>query len=179
MGNRGGGPDLLAGESLAARRDFRYKAERGFTLYMVTIIEIYSVKPASLGGMIGGNMWAIKCTAELLQTSINDGNMDSWTSFLPYAIAGCAIFCAMYSLTFLDKGLREYDALFMVPLFEGSVIVSGALSGMIVLDESSRIEQHEVALYIVGIFVVIFGIIITHHETFSTPIQAAYSSTKG
>jgi hypothetical protein len=30
-------------------RDFRYKTERGFTLYMVTVIEICSVRPACTG----------------------------------------------------------------------------------------------------------------------------------
>lgn len=71
----------------------------------------------------------------LLRASL-EGTPDIWNQWLPYATAAVAIVIAVTNVTFLTKGMQENEALFMVTIFEGSMIVANALSGVVKTDRA-------------------------------------------
>lgn len=121
-----------------------------------------TIRGLSLGmtaGSIAGNMFCVKATVEIVEFSIRNETGEPWTHWLPYVCLAGAIFFALSNVVFLTKGMQEYEALFMVALFEGSMIVSGCISGSIVLLELKDLEDYQIAMYIVGVFGVVCGLV--------------------
>merc|ERR1719171_576411 len=71
-----------------------------------------------MGGTIAGNMFCVKSIAELIKGSIVNGSAEAWTHPLTYGLIVGAIFFALTNVIFLTKGMKEYEALFMVTVYE-------------------------------------------------------------
>ena len=59
---------------------------------------------------------------------------------------------------FIAQGLREFESLFMVTVFEGSMIVSGCFCGVLVLREFDDAEWWRIIGFGVCVVVVVLGI---------------------
>jgi uncharacterized membrane protein len=110
-----------------------------------------------MGGTIAGNMFCVKATVELIKTSIIYEPGEVWGHWLPYCVFAGAIFFAVSNVWFLTTGLREYEALFMVTVYEGSMIVANSLSGCIVLSELDNEPWTRTLGYGICIAIVILG----------------------
>mmetsp|Transcript_105807 Transcript_105807/g.207525 ORF Transcript_105807/g.207525 Transcript_105807/m.207525 type:complete len:544 (-) Transcript_105807:380-2011(-) len=119
-----------------------------------------AIRGISLGctaGTIAGNMFCVKAAIELIQRSIEYGEGEIWTHWLPYALVFGAIFFAVSNVIYMTKGLQEYEALFMVTIYEGSMIVSGCISGSVVLLDQRGLEAWRIGLYFFSVLIVVAG----------------------
>mmetsp|Transcript_20634 Transcript_20634/g.57465 ORF Transcript_20634/g.57465 Transcript_20634/m.57465 type:complete len:426 (-) Transcript_20634:176-1453(-) len=119
------------------------------------------VRGLSLGmtaGSIAGNMFCVKAFVEVVQASIAKGKAEYWLDWLPYVLFAGALFFATSNLYFLTKAMKEYEALFMGAVFEGSLIVSACISGCVVFDELKGMLWWEIMLYWIAVLVIIGGI---------------------
>lgn len=122
-----------------------------------------AIRGISLGctaGTIAGNMFCVKAAIELIQYSLHNTDTDGgdvWLHWLPYAMLAGAAFFAVTNVIYMTKGLQEYEALFMVTVYEGSMIVSGCISGAIVLMDLRGLEAWRVVLYTLGVLVIMAG----------------------
>jgi len=118
-------------------------------------------------GSIAGNMFCVKAAVELIETSIWNNDGEPWRHWITYALLLGAAFFALTNLHFLTRGLLEYEALFMVTVYEGSMIVANCISAAVVLQELGSLEPWRVALYVLSVFLVCFGMfVICYGETF-------------
>lgn len=86
-------------------------------------------------GSIAGNMFCVKAFVELVISSFNGQAAEIWTHWLPYVLLLGAVFFALSNLYFLTQAMREYEAIFMGAVFEGSLVVAASVSGCIVFRE--------------------------------------------
>ena len=92
----------------------------------------------ALGGSFAGNMFTTKAVVEMADCfrdydrSVEEIEGCSPNPFLgptPYPFASVSMACACISLYLLAVGLRDFEALYMITVFEGFMIIFGALSG--------------------------------------------------
>jgi len=69
-----------------------------------------------------------------------------------------SLFTASTSLFMLGWGLRRYEALYMITVFEGFMIISGAISGNLVMDERAGQSAPLLVLYALSICVILAGL---------------------
>merc|ERR1719387_1612159 len=127
-------------------------------------------------GTIAGNMFCVKAVAELIKASIRDKSGEVWAHWLPWVILLGAIIFALSNLQFMERGMREYEALFMATLFEGSLIVSGCVSGIVVLREFDNLPVFQICSYFACISLIVAGIT-TLYKGESARAKAAMKST--
>lgn len=60
--------------------------------------------------------------------------------FPSYIIGGFALLVILGQLFPLNKGLKYYDALLMLPLYQGSFIIIGSVSGILFFEEYKKLE---------------------------------------
>merc|ERR1719201_1755107 len=84
--------------------------------------------------------------------------MAVWADWISWLVVFAAIFFAVSNVVFMTKGLKEYQALFMVTLFEGSMIVSNALSACIVLGELDEKGIGRIVWYSCCILTIVFAL---------------------
>eukprot|EP00747_Dinoflagellata_sp_TGD_P191273 gnl/TRDRNA2_/TRDRNA2_54425_c0_seq1.p1 gnl/TRDRNA2_/TRDRNA2_54425_c0~~gnl/TRDRNA2_/TRDRNA2_54425_c0_seq1.p1 ORF type:complete len:467 (-),score=81.27 gnl/TRDRNA2_/TRDRNA2_54425_c0_seq1:9-1409(-) len=119
------------------------------------------VRGVSLGataGTIAGNMFCAKITVESVEMSIRHESGDIWTTWIPYAAIIGTLFFALSNVAFMTRGLLEFEALFMVTVYEGSMVVSNCVSAAVVLGETRDLELWRAACYWTSIAVVVAGL---------------------
>mmetsp|Transcript_46292 Transcript_46292/g.100664 ORF Transcript_46292/g.100664 Transcript_46292/m.100664 type:complete len:436 (-) Transcript_46292:80-1387(-) len=120
------------------------------------------IRGISLGvtaGSIAGNMFCVKAGVELIETSIWNQEGEIWTNFFPYAVLVGAAFFALSNVYFLTQGLLEFEALFMVTIYEGSMIVANCISAAVVLLELEMLPLWRVTLYSMCVAMVCLGMV--------------------
>mmetsp|Transcript_29496 Transcript_29496/g.67996 ORF Transcript_29496/g.67996 Transcript_29496/m.67996 type:complete len:402 (+) Transcript_29496:91-1296(+) len=121
------------------------------------------VRGASLGitaGLLAGNMWCVKATVELLEASIHDQQPGIWDDWVIYVMAAGAAFFALSNLIFMTRGLWEFEALFMVTVYEGTMIVANCASAAIVLLETKELSTLRMSLWVLSVLIVISGMVL-------------------
>jgi len=140
-----------------------------------------ALRGVSLGctaGTIAGNMFCVKAAIELIQRSIHEQEGEIWLHWLPYVMLTGAIFFALTNVIYMTQGLTEYEALFMVTIYEGSMIVSGCVSGSIVLLDLKGLQGWRVGLYFCGVATIIAGmyVIFSQEERSTSSLIAGKAS---
>ena len=119
----------------------------------------------ALGGALAGNMFTTKAVVEMFKC-VASGNDDEgggcatnpfYTPF-PYLFIAVSLTLACVSLYMLAVGLRTFEALYMITVFEGFMIISGAISGNIVLDEKAHQPDFVLVLYALSILIILAGL---------------------
>mmetsp|Transcript_127957 Transcript_127957/g.255536 ORF Transcript_127957/g.255536 Transcript_127957/m.255536 type:complete len:473 (-) Transcript_127957:94-1512(-) len=108
-------------------------------------------------GSIAGNMFCVKAGVELIERSIWKGDSEVWRHWLTYATLLGAAFFALTNLIFMTRGLLEFEALFMVTIYEGAMIVSNCVSAGVVLRELHGLESWRVASYTLCVLLICLG----------------------
>ena len=124
----------------------------------------------ALGGALAGNMFTTKAVVEMMKcVATTDADADpcatpcSFNPFLtiwPYLFVTVSLTLACVSLYMLAVGLRHFEALYMITVFEGFMIVSGSLSGNLVMYEMEGQPAHLLALYSLAIGVILVGLFV-------------------
>lgn len=110
----------------------------------------------ALSGLIGGNLFFLKASVELLA----EGGA-VWANPETYIIFLSALLSAGGGIYVLDLGLREYDALYLVAIYQAFLILIGSISGVIFFHEISGINSWwQLILYPSSIITTVGGIIV-------------------
>jgi len=134
------------------------------------------IRGFSLGataGTVAGNMFCVKATTELIQTSIVDMSLEVWCHWISWAMAFGAAFFAVSNVYFMTKALREYEALFMVTLYEGSMLVANVISACVVLGDLDEKPMWRVVGYGLCVSLTVCGLtLLVSGEKWQVPIDA-------
>mmetsp|Transcript_154892 Transcript_154892/g.496319 ORF Transcript_154892/g.496319 Transcript_154892/m.496319 type:complete len:337 (+) Transcript_154892:143-1153(+) len=122
-----------------------------------------------VAGGIGGNLFCMKAAASLISGSWSGGLpyvLHVWTEDpLPLLVTACAGLIGIVSAVLLARAMREFEATVMVATYEGAFVISGCASGIAVLGELDRLSPERRALYALGVFIVVGGVIAVQHGT--------------
>lgn len=110
-----------------------------------------------IAGTLSGNMWCVKATVEFIKIVKRDG-AETLADWLPWASIVGAVFFALSNLKFIEQGMREQEALLMGTLYEGCNILSGCLTGTVVLRELDGRSMDDIQLYLVSLFLIFSGL---------------------
>ncbi|CAE7364808.1 NIPA2 [Symbiodinium sp. CCMP2456] len=122
-----------------------------------------AVRGFSLGaisGSLAGNMWCTRLGAVFAKECFTGTCAQTWSNWLPWAIAAGALFFAITSVPYMARGMRQYEALFMVTVFQGSSILLNSLSAVIVLEEMDGEPWWKLAGYFSCIAGMIVGLLV-------------------
>lgn len=109
-------------------------------------------------GAIAGNMYFVSAALGLFKNSIASGDWSAWTDPFPYALVIGALVVALSNIPFMASGLQEFEAVFMVPLFEGCHIVGACISGQVVLQEMDDAEYWQWIGYWSAVLIIVTGL---------------------
>ena len=112
-----------------------------------------------LAGSIGGFTAAYaKASIELIKTSILGDNQFTHigTYFIIFMMGGSVCL----QIKFLNAGLKRYEAMYIVPVYQVFWIISGILAGMFYFHEVEGLSEKEVRLFSLGAGISITGIIL-------------------
>lgn len=111
-------------------------------------------------GAIAGNMFFISAGLGLLRSSASTGDWVAWQNWLPYVVLVCGILVAVSNIPFMTKGLQEYEALFMVTIFEGCHIFVACFSSVWVLGEMQHMAWSRCVVYWLCVGLIVAGLIV-------------------
>jgi len=121
----------------------------------------------ALGGSLAGNMFTTKAAVMMLNCVFTVDMSDPCapcranpftTTIYPYLFISISLTLACVSLWLLAVGLRTFEALYMITVFEGFMIVSGSISGNLVMDEKAGQPPAILCLYVIAIGIILFGL---------------------
>jgi len=106
----------------------------------------------ALGGSLAGNSFSTKAAVEL---AVEPGFYKDATFYL---FAFISLANAVLSLYLLAVSLRSFEALYMITVYQGYFILSGALSGNFVMDDKAGQSWTALGLYTFSIAVILVGL---------------------
>ncbi|OQR92307.1 hypothetical protein ACHHYP_03840 [Achlya hypogyna] len=133
---------------------------------MIALVSVIQTRPqhsswrrfafGALSGLIGGNLFFTKAAVEL----IGKGS-EVWQCTETYFIIVFALGCPALGIYVLNLGLKEYDALHIVAIYESFLILCGSISGVIFFHEGEGMQEWwQQVLYPISIITTIAGVIV-------------------
>ena len=117
------------------------------------------------GGSLAGNMFTTKAVVEMLECvfTAEEGaesgcQTNPFFTPFPYLFIAISLALACVSLYMLALGLTKFEALYMITVFEGFMIISGAISGNIVMNEMAGRPPGMLMLYAASIGIILVGL---------------------
>lgn len=164
--------DELVGELLASWRTLMYVL--GFSAWFVFNRFVLMRRPdgdvlrgVSYGvtaGTLAGNMFFLKCLVELLKTSFGTGSGKVWINWpsciWSYLVLVGAPTVALTNVIYMAQGMKQYEALFMVTIYEGSMVCANAVSSWIVLSEFDGSPAWRILCYFACIGTIVLGMLV-------------------
>ncbi|OQR91326.1 hypothetical protein ACHHYP_04797 [Achlya hypogyna] len=115
-----------------------------------------------LAGSLSGQLYCMTALLRLLQNGVGV----LFTTPLAYAVGAGAIFFALSGLHLLSMALQLYDALFVIYLYESTLMAVGAISGICFFGDMDNVSVLRWVLYFVGIGTIFVGVgVISHGES--------------
>lgn len=118
----------------------------------------------ALAGSIGGNTAVYaKASIELVKTTIKGSNQFIYggTYFLIFLM----IVCVLAQLKFLNGGLKRYESLYVVPVYQVFWIGCGVLGALFYFDEVAGISGRDLGMFALGALISVFGILLHSMRT--------------
>ena len=170
-----------------------------FVAYSVAMVHVIlrrgrfasNVALGALGGSLAGNMFTTKAVVEMADCLYDSGKSEDgcepnpFTTPTPYLFAFVSLSFATAALYMLAVGLRSFEGLFMITVFEGFMIIFGALSGLVVMGEGEGQLALSLLGYALGIGLILLGLGIlcrgepAFRQEFSSGERAALTGAGG
>jgi hypothetical protein len=120
-----------------------------------------------LSGFVGAqSVLFAKSIAEMTKLTARGHNQFSYLSVI---IAISMLLTIFTQIHFYAKGLRNFDAIFVVPVFQSAFIVGAILVGATYFKEFSNFSTLQVIFFPTGIVIVILGVMLLAQRKMSTP----------
>ncbi|CAK4086307.1 unnamed protein product [Aphanomyces euteiches] len=132
----------------------------GYTAYASTYTTTCCrVSLASLAGSISGQMY---CMTALLRLMHNEPKV-VFSTPLVYFVAVGALTFALSGLYMMNLALKLYDALFVIYIYEATLMLGGAVSGICFFDDMKDLGMWHWVSYGFGILTILIGIFVIAH----------------
>eukprot|EP00500_Bicosoecida_sp_ms1_P000682 CAMPEP_0203809258 /NCGR_PEP_ID=MMETSP0115-20131106/2157_1 /ASSEMBLY_ACC=CAM_ASM_000227 /TAXON_ID=33651 /ORGANISM="Bicosoecid sp, Strain ms1" /LENGTH=386 /DNA_ID=CAMNT_0050717975 /DNA_START=78 /DNA_END=1235 /DNA_ORIENTATION=+ len=113
----------------------------------------------TLSGVLGAqSVLFAKSTAELIKASFRGANQ--WTDPATYLIALCMFGAIFSQLHFLAEGLRRFDAVYVIPVFQCWFIVITIVGGAVYFKEFRDFDADQAVMFPLGVLVTLSGIVV-------------------
>mmetsp|Transcript_39676 Transcript_39676/g.95848 ORF Transcript_39676/g.95848 Transcript_39676/m.95848 type:complete len:456 (-) Transcript_39676:173-1540(-) len=120
----------------------------------------------ALAGSIGGNTAVYaKASIELVKTTIKGTNQFIYVG--TYFLIILMIVCVVAQLKFLNGGLKRYESLYVVPVYQVFWIGCGVLGALFYFNEVASISARDLGMFALGAIISVFGILL--HSTRTAP----------
>ena len=114
---------------------------------------------AGFAGSIGGqSLLFAKSTVELIKDAI--AGQGVFKELETYVIMGMMVFCLYNQIMFLNGGLKRFDALYVVPVYQAYWIISGTLGGLVYFKEFDTMTNAAFAAFVFGVSITIGGVLL-------------------
>jgi hypothetical protein len=115
----------------------------------------------AFAGSLAGNSFVTKAWSELIVCDYIETSCSAYRSIFTdpffYLFGAGSLTVAAFSLFLLAIALRFFEALYMITVFEGFYVITGALSGNFVLDEKAGQSPLGLSLYAASIGLIVCG----------------------
>jgi len=117
---------------------------------------VHPILYPALSGLFGAqSVLFAKSTAELIKTFAGE---NQFTQFRTYSTA-CAMFlCILLQIHWLARGLEQFDAIFMIPVFQCFFITISIIGGGVYFDEFKGMPAFQFSMFLIGVIVIIAGV---------------------
>lgn len=130
------------------------------------------------GAMGGQSVMFAKATVELLKAAlVGEPIMMTPT---PYVVGILTVALLLTQLSILNRGMAEYDALVLIPVYQAWWILCSTLSGLIYFAEWSTLSSAQQFFFVVGTLITIGGIgvlLFARRNMFSSAASGAVELT--
>ena len=113
----------------------------------------------SLAGLISGNQFLSKSVSVLLRAHAQ--GMVHWWNLEFWAIIIGTIIVAVGGIVILKNGLKEFQALTLIPIFQSCFVINNVASGLIYFQEHRQFTRSMVVHYAIAFVFIFAGIAIT------------------
>ncbi|KAF0688254.1 Aste57867_20124 [Aphanomyces stellatus] len=144
-----------------------------------TYRKIHPLSYAGLAGVFGAqSVTFAKSTGELIkQTAAGDNQFDK---FMTYVILASLVFTITMQTHLLSMGLKNFDALYIVPVFTCFYITFSVLGGAVYFEEFKMFTQVQWLCFPLGVFITICGVaILSKREMHQDVRQPLIATTRG
>lgn len=144
------------------------------------------IRPFSFGFIAGaaGGMQntCFKTAGELMRSGFEkeDGVRSVWKGPYPYFFLIIVVFLAIQQITWLNKGLAQYDAVLALPLYNACYMILSTTLGAIYYNEFENFSAVQAVFFPLGILMTVAGILTlaTGHTNTSIDSNAVDSQHK-
>ena len=113
-----------------------------------------------LSGVLSGNQTFIKCLSVILSDFLK--GVPVWRSLWVYYYLVMVGITAGGGIIALNSALRQYEAMFVIPIYQGCFIIVGSLSGIIFFNEMASVTRGQILIYCIGIAMNLYGLFLTN-----------------
>lgn len=136
---------------------------------------LHMIGYAGLAGSMGGqSLLFAKSNVELIKSWMVGNN--PWSFWQTYVLFGSLAICLAVQIHFLNSGLRLYDALSMVPVYQAYWIIMGVLGGLVYFEEILSFTAAEGSMFAFGVLLAVLGIIILSQRKQTTRKESMEST---
>lgn len=112
--------------------------------------------PWMAGTFSGFTSLFLKSFVELIKT---EGDYPNFKTAMPYVVLFIGLTCLLGLMSLLNRGLKYYDSLEVVPIYQSSLFLNNLLCGGIILGEFRFFHAKNYALFFTGSFLILIGIL--------------------
>mmetsp|Transcript_17271 Transcript_17271/g.30436 ORF Transcript_17271/g.30436 Transcript_17271/m.30436 type:complete len:362 (-) Transcript_17271:176-1261(-) len=133
---------------------------------------------AGFAGIAGGqSVLFAKSVVELLKDAIRGGDIYHIESVL---ILGAMTVSLLTQITFLNYGLKNFDSLYVVPVYQSYWIISGVIGGLVYFGEWEAFSTAQMVMFVLGTLVTLGGLLVltkreSHDWDPSKSLSGAYA----
>jgi len=104
---------------------------------------------SGFAGTIGGqSLLFAKSAVELLKDAFHGS--DAFWHVQTYAIIGMMTVCLLLQITYLNDGLKNFDSLFVIPVYESYWIIAGVIGGLVYFGEMEEFDSYQKHMFVLG-----------------------------
>jgi len=157
-----------------ASKEYTFRSERTKRLAEV-------IGYAGFAGIAGGqSVLFAKSTVELLKdaTHGDDVFLHPETYMVIFMMTGSLL----TQITFLNGGLKRFDSLYVVPVYQSYWIISGVVGGLVYFGEWEGFSMKQMFMFIVGTLITLSGLIVLttkdHHNLDPSSFANGYAKVE-
>mmetsp|Transcript_4747 Transcript_4747/g.5867 ORF Transcript_4747/g.5867 Transcript_4747/m.5867 type:complete len:363 (+) Transcript_4747:96-1184(+) len=114
---------------------------------------------AGFAGTIGGqSLLFAKSAMELIKDAFRGS--DAFWHIQTYIIIGLMAGCLLMQITFLNDGLKNFDSLYVIPVYESYWIIAGVLGGLVYFGEMEALDSQQRHMFLLGIAITFTGLFV-------------------
>merc|ERR1712194_193857 len=129
---------------------------------------------SALAGLLAGNTFTTKACVEMLECVVTHEAVgcddNPFYSVWPYLLLCCSLVFSGGSLLILGYAELTCEALMAITVFEGHMIISGAVAGNVVLDEIHGQSWIALGGYTASFLVILVGLVVLLRGELQPPL---------